>query len=103
MLPRAVHRVFHGEVESSAYVQPSAFDEKEESRVFEPHGQSRSDAKIRARMSRRIPVIREGTHAHGAGGRRGLHQYYSARLPFAGRSVDFAFRRGEAELHSDAA
>src|SRR5258708_2100887 len=102
MVAPAVHRVFGSEIESSAYVQPSAFDEKEESRVLQPHGQSRIDAKIRARLSRGIPFIREGKDAHGAGCRRSLHEHYSACLSFARRSIDLAFPRGFAQLHSDA-
>src|SRR5438093_5329813 len=102
MLFPAVHRVFGSELQSSAYVQPSALDEKKESRVLQPYRQSRPHAKIRAWISRCIPVIREGTDAHGAGCRRSLHKHYSARLSFARRSVDFAFARGPPELHSDA-
>src|ERR1043166_2970995 len=100
MVAPAVHRVFGSDVASPACVQPFAFDEKKESRVFKPHGQSRSDAKIRPWFPRGIPVIGEGAHAHDPGCRRSLHEHYSARLSFTRRSVDFAFDRGLAELHS---
>src|ERR1700730_8532820 len=102
MLCPAVHQVFGSELYSSAYVQPSAPDEKKESRVLQPHRQSRLDAKIRACLSRCIPFVREGTDAHGAGCGRSLHEHYSAHLSFTRRSVDFAFTRGSAQLHSDA-
>src|SRR5438874_264144 len=102
MVAPAVQRVFDSEIESSAYVQRFAFDEKEESRILQPYGQSRSDAKIRAPFSRCVPFFREGTDAHGAGSRRSLHEHYSARLSFARRSVDFAFPRGSTQLYSNA-
>src|SRR3954454_13976536 len=55
-------------------------DEEKESRVLQPYRKPRLDAEIRAQISRRVPVFRKGTNAHGSRRRRGLHEHYSPRL-----------------------
>src|SRR5688572_32216802 len=83
-------------------VMRSAFsgsDEKNKSRILQPYRQPRADAEIRALVPGCVSVHGKGAHAHGPGSRRGLHEYYSARLSFAGRSVDLAFDGRIAPLH----
>src|SRR5947207_169425 len=81
----------------------SRFDEKEEGRIFQPHRQSRADAEVRAAIPGDISLFGARTHADGAGNRRGLHERYSARLPFARRSIDLTFPGRIAALRPDAA